>query len=400
MVTMTATHLRHIIHVDMDAFFAAVEQLDYPELRGKPVLVGGDPKGRGVVSTASYEARPYGCHSAMPMSMAIRLCPQAIVVSPRLERYAEVSRQVFEFLEQFTPLVEPLSIDEAFLDVTGSERLLGPAEQIAHALKDRIFAETGLSASVGLAPNKFLAKLASDIQKPNGLVVVKPEDVGRFLALLPISRLWGVGKATLPEFERRGTYTFGDALQLSFETLQQHFGERGEHFYQLVRGIDDRPVLPDREAKSISHEITFPVDVRDHEHLRSVILEQTDQVTRRLRRQGLVARTIGLKIRYGDFSTITRRETLPTPTDQMDVIWKAAAHLFEAWQRTRPRPVRLIGVGVSQLETAKDQQSSLFDSNEKPKEGRLDSTMDAIRGRFGEQAISRGAVMRSRTGRQ
>jgi len=387
---------RRILHLDMDAFFAAVEQLDHPEWRGKPLLVGGDPKGRGVVSTASYEARPFGCHSAMPMASAVRLCPQAIVVKPRMERYAEISRQVFEILEEFTPLVEPISIDEAFLDVTGCERLLGSAEHIARVLKDRVRSEIRLTASVGVAPNKFLAKLASDLQKPDGLVVVKEDDVASFLAPLPISRLWGVGKATLPEFERLGVHTFGDALAISLGALRQHFGETGEHFFQLVRGIDDRPVLPDREAKSISHEVTFPVDIADQEHLRSVILEQIEQVTRRLRHHGLVARTVTLKIRYGDFSTITRRETLPAATDQTDALWDAAVKLFEAWQQTRPRPVRLIGVGVSQLSATKESQLGLFESMETSTGQQLDTAMDAIRDRFGEQAISRAAAKRGR----
>jgi len=385
---------QRILHLDMDAFFAAVEQLDHPEWRGKPLLVGGDPKDRGVVSTASYEARPFGCHSAMPMAAAIRLCPQAIVVKPRMERYAEISRLVFEILEQFTPLVEPISIDEAFLDVTGCERLIGSAEHIACALKDRVQSEIQITASVGVAPNKFLAKLASDLQKPDGLVVVKEEDVQSFLAPLPISRLWGVGKATLPEFERLGIHTFGDALGLSLGTLRQHFGEAGEQFLQLVRGIDDRPVQPDREAKSISHEVTFPVDNLDREHLRSIILDQIDQVTRRLRRYGLVARTVMLKIRYGDFGTITRRETLPAATDQTDALWNVAVKLFEAWQQTRPRAVRLIGVGVSQLSSTKECQLSLFEPTEASTHHQLDTTMDAIRDRFGEQAIGRAAANR------
>jgi len=280
--------------------------------------------------------------------------------------------------------------------VTGCERLLGPAEHIARKLKDRVRSEIRLTASVGAAPNKFLAKLASDVRKPDGLVVVKEADVQSFLAPLPISRLWGVGKATLPEFERLGVHTFGDALGLSLGTLGQHFGEAGEQFFQLVRGIDDRPVLPDREAKSISHEVTFPVDIADREHLRSVILEQIEQVTRRLRRQGLVARTVMLKIRYGDFSTITRRETLHAATDQTDALWNVAVQLFEAWQQTRPRPVRLIGVGVSQLRATREDQLNLFESPEKSTHHQLDTAMDAIRNRFGEQAIGRAAATRGR----
>jgi DNA polymerase-4 len=380
---------RHILHVDMDAFFAAIEQLDRPELRGVPVLVGGDPKGRGVVSTASYEARPFGCHSAMPMARAVRLCPQAIVVRPRFERYAEVSRQVFEILEQFTPLVEPLSIDEAFLDVTGSTRLFGPAEQAARELKRRVAEKTQLTASVGVAPNKFLAKLASDLEKPDGLVVVPSDQVQAFLDPLPIGRLWGVGKATLPRLEQLGVKTFADLHRFSEADLRDRFGEAGEHFWRLVRGLDDRDVVPDREAKSISHEITFAVDVDDHEHLRAVLLDQTEHVARRLRRHDRLARTVVLKIRSGDFTTITRRTTLNAPTDETDRFWEAAAGLFETWARRRPPAVRLIGMGVTQLSSRAGQQLCLFDQEEAPGH-RLDVTLDRIRDRFGDDAVSRG----------
>jgi DNA polymerase-4 len=386
---------RHIIHVDMDAFFAAVEQLDRPELRGKPVLVGGDPKGRGVVSTASYEARPHGCHSAMPMSRAIRLCPQAIVVRPRMKRYAEVSQQVFDVLEQFTPVVEPISIDEAFLDATGSVRLFGPPERIARELKRRIHEETHLTASAGLAPNKFLAKLASDLKKPDGLVVVPPDRVQEFLDPLPISHLWGVGKATLPRLEALGVRTFADLRRFPEAELRERFGEAGEHFYRLVRGIDDREVVPDREAKSISHEITFRVDVEDHEHLRAVLLEQTEHVTRRLRRHGRPARTVTMKVRTADFTTMTRRATFATPTDQTDEVWRAVVELFDVWSRQHPSPVRLIGVGVSQFSSASGEQLHLFEQEEAARRQHLDRTLDEIRDRFGDDAVSRGGPLGS-----
>ncbi len=388
---------RHILHVDMDAFFAAVEQLDRPELRGKPVLVGGDPHGRGVVSTASYEARPLGCHSAMPMAHAVRLCPQAVVVHPRMERYAEVSRQVFEVLEQFTPLVEPLSIDEAFLDVTGSERLLGPAEQLARELKRRIHAETRLTASVGVAPNKFLAKLASDLRKPDGLVIVPPDGAREFLDPLPIARLWGVGQATLQRFEALHARTFGDARRLTEAELRREFGEAGEHFYHLIRGEDERPVVPDHEAKSISHEETFATDVTASEYLRGVLLGQTENVARRLRRHDRLARTVFIKIRRYDFRTITRRITLEMPTDQTAVLWQAAAELFERWARAGVRPVRLIGMGVAQLSTEEGQQLGLFDHDAAERRRSLDQTIDRIRERFGRDAIGRGARRRRRS---
>ncbi|UCE58906.1 MAG: DNA polymerase IV [Phycisphaerales bacterium] len=381
---------RYILHIDMDAFFAAVEQLGNPELQGQPVLVGGDPKGRGVVSAASYEARAFGCHSAMPMAQALRLCPDAAVVRSRIDRYAEMSGEVFDIAECFTPLIEPLSIDEAFLDITGSTRLLGPPEKIAGDLKERVREQTQLTASVGLAPNKFLAKLASDLDKPDGLVVVTPQNFQDVLDPLPISRLWGVGKATLPRFEAMGIHTFKDARRLTFEEMAREFGSAGEHFYQLVRGIDDREVVPDRQAKSISHEVTFATDVKDHDHLRSVILDQMDHVLRRLRRQRLVARTVNLKIRSSDFKTITRSTTLDTATDRMDLLLGAASGLFEAWQRTRPGAVRLIGVGVSLLGTDEGQQLQLFEQEADARGRQLDRTVDEIRDRFGDDAIGRG----------
>ncbi len=393
---MNTSGQRHIIHLDMDAFFAAVEQLDRPELRGKPVLVGGDPKGRGVVSTASYEARPYGCHSAMPMARAVKLCPQAVVVRPRMERYAEVSKQVLDVLERFTPLVEPLSIDEAFLDVTGSIRLLGPPEQIARELRRSIVEETCLTASVGVAPNKFLAKLASDLEKPDGLVLVDPDRVQEFLDPLPISRLWGVGKMTLPKLEALGVHTFADLRRLPEDRLRCRFGEAGEHFYRLVRGIDDREVVPDREAKSISHEVTFPVDIEDHEHLRAVLLDQTEHVTRRLRRHERLCRTVTLKVRTDDFKTITRSTTLGESTDHTETIWEAAGTLFETWQRRHTRPVRLIGMGVSQLSGRQGEQLTLFSRDEDSPTDNLDHTVDNIKDRFGDDAISRGRPIKPR----
>ena len=306
------------------------------------------------------------------------------------KRYAEVSAQVFEILDQFTPLVEPLSIDEAFLDVTGSTGLFGPPEEIAREVKRRVRSETKLTASVGVAPNKFLAKLASDLDKPNGLVVVSPDGIQAFLDPLPISRLWGVGKVTLPRFEELGVRTFADARRLYQAEFRDRFGDAGEHFSRLVRGIDDREVVPDREAKSISHEVTFPEDVVDHEQLRSVILDQTDQVARRLRRHGLLAKTATLKIRSGDFTTITRSKTMDVATDETQVIWDAAADLFTEWSRRKSPAVRLIGVGISQLSTGTGQQLSLFGLEESARHRQLDQAMDEIRDRFGDGAISRG----------
>lgn len=378
----------------MDAFYASVEQRDRPELRGQPVLVGGDPNGRGVVAAASYEARRFGCRSAMPTAQAIRRCPHAVVLPVRMECYAEVSRQVFAIFEQFTPLVEPLSIDEAFLDVTGSDRLFGSSETIARRIKQRIREQTQLTGSAGVAPNKFLAKLASDLDKPDGLVVVPADGVQPFLDPLSISRLWGAGGRTVERFERMGVQTFADGRRLSEQQLRNAFGEAGGHFYRLLRGRDDRPITTDREAKSISHELTFATDVADHDHLRGVLLDQADQVARRLRRHGRLARTVMIKVRSADFRTITRRTTLAAPTDRTDEIWQAAATLFDAWRRTQPPPVRLIGMGVTELTAPEGQQLMLFEPSHDERRRRRDSVVDAIREKFGTDAIARGGSIR------
>ncbi len=384
---------RQILHVDMDAFFAAVEQRDRPELRGKPVLVGGSPTGRGVVSAASYEARPFGCRSAMPMAEALRRCPQGAVVRPRMTAYADASRQVFAIFEDYTPLVEPLSIDEAFLDVTGSVRLLGPAQEIARELRRRVQAETSLTASVGVAPNKFLAKLASELNKPDGLTVIEPDRIQATLDPLPVSSLWGVGAKTLARFERLGVGTFADVRRMSESELSTNFGQAGEHFYRLVRGLDDRPVVPDRQAKSISHETTFPHDLDDYEHLRSVLLHQAEHVAWRLRRHGFLARAVFIKVRTADSATVTRRRTLAAPSDRSDDFRTVAIELFDAWWHKRPatrRFVRLIGAGVSQLSAGVQEQLSLFDGEQASRSRKLDRTLDEIRDRFGTDAVSRG----------
>lgn len=387
----------------MDAFYAAVEQRDNPALRGKPVLIGGI-SGRSVVSTASYEARPFGCRSAMPMGQAMRLCPQAIIVPPRMERYAEVSRQVFAILEQFTPLIEPLSIDEAFLDVTGSTRLFGSPPQIAAEIKRRVRDATQLTASVGVAPSKFVAKLASDLRKPDGLVVVERQDVAAFLAPMPIGRMWGVGAKTLPKIERLGVRTFGDLLAFSQGELIARFGDFGERFYRLVRGLDDRDVVPDRAAISMSHERTFAQDVSDAEVLRATLLDQIEHVAARLRRSGRLARSVVMKLRTPDFETITRRATLDAATDSTDALWTALRALFECWADDpghaagalrggrAVRPVRLIGAGVTQLTDTCGRQLDLFAGEQSDRRRRLDRTVDEIRERFGDNSIRRGPI--------
>src|SRR5579863_1122168 len=290
-----------ILHVDMDAFYASVEERERPELVGKPLIVGGTPQGRGVVAAANYAVRKFGVHSAMPTSTALRLCPQAIVLRPRLDYYAAVSEEIREILYRFTPLVEPLSLDEAFVDVTGSELLFGPSVEIGRRIKREIREALRLVASVGVAPNKFLAKIASDLEKPDGFVVVEPANVQEFLDPLPVGRLWGVGRVTGLALDKLGIRTIGDVRKMSLAVLQQHFGKAGEHLWCLSQGIDERRVVPDRETKSISHETTFSVDISDSEVLRAWLVELSEQVGCRLRRHNLSGRTVQIKIRLADF---------------------------------------------------------------------------------------------------
>jgi DNA polymerase-4 len=381
---------RKIIHVDMDAFFAAIEQRDDPSLRGKPVIVGGTPEGRGVVSAASYEARAYGVHSAMPTVTARRLCPHGVFLPVNGRKYRDVSRQVMAILRDFTPLVEPLSLDEAFLDVTGSEGLFGPAEEIGRAIKRRIREELQLTASVGLAPNKFLAKLASDLKKPDGFVVVPEDGVEAFVRPLPIGRLWGVGKKTEQRLTRLGVRTIGDLAALPVEVLRQRFGAPGEHLHRLAQGLDDSPVEPGGEPKSISAETTFAQDVNDPDMLRSTLLSLSEDVGRRLRAEGFVARTIKLKLRFESFETLTRNLTIADPTDSDTVIFRTAWSLLERHKRPG-RKVRLIGVGVSNITRLR--QLGLFDAGRK--DDRVSEALDHVRTRFGRDAIRRGRLLDS-----
>jgi DNA polymerase-4 len=380
---------RNILHVDMDAFFAAIEQRDRPELRGKPLLVGGAGR-RGVVATASYEARVFGCHSAQPTSVARRLCPEAVVVPPDGARYHRVSEKLFELFHDMTPLVEPLSVDEAFLDMTGSERLLGSPVECAREIQRRIREDLQLTASVGVAQNKFLAKLASDLDKPAGVTVIGPEDVDRVLPPLPIERLWGVGRVTAQRMLDRGIRTIGDLREWSGSDLENAFGRSAAHFHGLARGLDTRRVVPDSRARSLSQERTFPVDIEEPTHVREVLRGQVEQVARRLRRGGLRGRTVAIKVRFGAFETITRSETFKTPTDVTAQLMEAVLRLFDRWCRQGFRPVRLIGMGVSQLEAPADEQLTLFPPPTEKRDRRLDQAVDAIQDRFGGSAIQRG----------
>ncbi len=387
---------RCIIHIDMDAFYASIEQRDNPSLKGKPVIVGGGAEKRGVVSAASYEARAYGVHSAMPTSQAKKLCPKGIFLPVRMDRYREVSNQIFEILQEYSPLVEPLSLDESFLDVTGCERLFGPAREMAKNIKKRILAETGLTASAGIAPNKFLAKIASDLKKPDGLVEVEPDRVHEFLSDLPISRLWGVGKATEEALKGMGILRVGQLAKFPTPEVEAKLGKFGMELMALARGEDNRPVVSEGQAKSISQEETFTPDLRDLESMKKVLLEQAEQVGWELRKQKLKGTTIHLKVRYPDFSLITRSATLPWATDQGMEIYQTA---FQLLHRTEaiPKNARLLGVGVSNLRRLEDpEQLSLFDSQRKKMERSMEA-MDRIWEKFGPQAIKRATLLKAKS---
>jgi DNA polymerase IV len=382
-----------ILHCDMDAFYASVEERDRPELVGHPVIVGGSPEKRGVVAAANYVARKYGVHSAMPSATAHRLCPHGIYLHPRISYYAEVSRHIREIFERFTPLVEPLSLDEAFLDVTGSEHLFGSTAEVGRKIKQAVREETRLVVSVGVAPNKFLAKIASDLQKPNGFVVVEPDHVQEFLDPLPVERLWGVGKQGSKVFKRLGIRTIGQLRQWPIETLIGNFGSNGERLWQLAHGIDDRQVVPEREAKSISHETTFEQDIDDMDVLRAWLVDLTEQVGWRLRRHGLRGRTVHLKVRFADFSTITRSQTLPETTDITHELWQAADEVLCQRLPAGHLSVRLLGMGVGGLDDTRIVQGLLFDQEQRKKQAGLDAVADQIRERFGSSALRRAAFL-------
>lgn len=375
----------------MDAFYASVEQLDKPELRGRPVVVGGLGP-RGVVSTASYEARRFGVHSAMPMGQARRLCPGAVYIAPRGARYREVSRQVFDVFHSITPLVEGLSLDEAFLDVSACHRLFGPLEAIGRRIKDDIRAATGLTASVGMAHNKFLAKLASDAEKPDGLVHISADRAQAFLDPMPIKRLWGIGRKTEPRLKALGILTIGQLRRSDPGVLQPLLGNRTGHYLRLARGLDEREVEPERPDKSISGEVTFDHDVAAREELLSELQHQADRVARRLRKAHLQARTVTVKIRDSRFSTVTRSKSMVAASNGSATIYQMARALFEAWRNEhRTTPVRLIGVGTSNFEDEPDPGEEPDTTGR-----RLDRVLDGIRDRFGEDRIAHGQALRRR----
>ncbi len=378
------------MHVDMDAFYAAVEQHDFPAYRGKPVVVGADPKGgkgRGVVAACSYEARKHGIHSAMPISIAFRKCPHAVFLRGDMKKYVRISRQIFAILERFTPDIEPVSIDEAFLDITGSSHLFGTPEETCRKIKAAIRSETGLTASIGLAPNKMTAKIASDLQKPDGLVIVSPSGLLDFLHPLPVAKLWGVGKKTLEALHRMGIRTVGDLAARERNELAQRLGKPGVHVWKLAHGIDPREVRIEGEVKSVGNEHTFMQDETNTQRLEDTLMWLSEKVSRRMRRQNLKGRTIHLKIRLGDFSTFTRAVTMEKATNFVEDIYRQALAKLEEFHRKK-QPVRLIGVQVSNLEE-EVRQLDLFQEGQtvREKQERLHAALDAIKDRFGEGAI-------------
>lgn len=396
--------MQRILHIDMDAFYAAIEIRDNPVLAGKPVIIGSAPDQRGVVSTASYEARKFGVRSAMPSRTAGRLCPHGIFLPVRMHRYLEVSEQVMDIIEGFSPRMETVSVDEAFVDCSGALRKFGTAEKVARAIKDRIRGELQLSASVGVAPNKFLAKLSSDLNKPDGLTIApeEPAAIARFLAPLPASRIWGVGRVTAESLRQGGINSIGDIQARSVEQLARMVGPvLAEHIHELSFGRDERPVVTEYEAKSISSENTFLEDCSDKDVVRQFLIGQTEHVGRRLRAAGNAARVGQLKLRYDDFQTVTRQQTFDTPSSSDRTLIACALSLFD--REKVARPVRLIGFGVSDFvppgaETSG--QAFLFPEmdpgHRELRDSKLDKAVDRLRDQFGDSAVLRGGLTRKK----
>ena len=379
-----------IIHVDMDAFFASVEQQDHPELRGKPVIIAGRSM-RAVVSTASYEARAYGVRSAMPLFKAMRLCPQGIVVRGRMSRYAEVSRRIFSLIDRISPLVEQVSIDEAYIDITGCERLMGSPQAIALSIKKQIRDTVNLTCSIGIAPLKFIAKIASDMNKPDGITLIRPEEVNDFIDHLPIGKVPGVGVSTFSHLEALGIKNLGDIRRLDEKTLKAKLGVHGLRLKQLALGMDTSKVTPASERKSFSTETTLPEDTWDRGLLAHHLLGQADDVARLLRKNAVKARTITLKITFADFRQVTRRHTLQNPTQSAEIIYREALRLFQS-ENLRAR-IRLIGLGAAGLmPETHPVQALLFEDREtsrSEKWEKAERAMDSIVDKFGKQTVKR-----------
>ncbi len=382
---------RAILHVDMDAFYASVEQRDHPVLRGQPLIVGGTSN-RGVVAAASYEVRQFGVRSAMPIREALQRCPHAICVRPRMSHYREVSQQIFKVFHEFTPLVEGLSLDEAFLDVTHSQIAMGSAEQIAISIRQRIREQTQLTASVGVAPNKLIAKIASDLRKPDGLMVVTSAQVHEVLDPLPITRLFGIGNKTAPRLMALGIRTFRDLRLAPEQVLKAIFGKHTALIQARATGVDDRPVIADWDEKQISAEETFDIDISDSKRLQTELQALADRTATRLRAKQLQAACVTVKIRRKDFSTYTRQQHFQPATQETQVIARIATQLLNEWLKEHPRAsLRLLGVGASDLTQA--QQLELFAAPESQRNRALDATVDRIRERFGAALLKRASTV-------
>ena len=393
------------MHVDMDAFFASIEQLDHPEYKGHPVIVGG-LSSRGVVATCSYEARKFGVHSAMPISRAKKLCPDGIYVYPRMDRYKEVSHQIFSIMKEFTPYIEPLSIDEAFLEVSGMSTMYSGPKALGRAIKDRVFEETGLIISAGLAPNKFLAKLASDLDKPDGLVVIPYGREKEILAPLPIKRIWGVGPHTEKRLKAGGFYLMRHIQALPDErSLIPIVGNQARRIWELANGIDDRPVETDRKIQSIGAEETYEEDLTDGSTIELEFRYFANRLSKRLRKRNLLGHTVSIKVRYDDFTTVSRQKRLDTPSDHEHVFFETALLLWNKLMQDKtskqlkgvtfmdpPGPIRLLGLTVSGLDEDVPMQDSLFESPKNETENKLAGVLDSLESKFGETAVMSGAL--------
>ena len=392
---------RWIMHVDMDAFFASIEQLDHPEYKGHPVIVGG-LSSRGVVATCSYEARKFGVHSAMPISRAKKLCPNGIYVYPRMDRYKEVSHQIFSIMKAFTPHIEPLSIDEAFLEVSGMSTMYSGPKALGRAIKDRVFEETGLIISAGLAPNKFLAKLASDLDKPDGLVVIPYGREKEILAPLPIKRIWGVGPRTEKILKTGGFHLMRHIQALPDESsLIPLVGNQARRIWELANGIDDRPVETDRKIQSIGAEETYEEDLTDGSAIELEFRYFANRLSKRLRKRNLLGHTVSIKVRYDDFTTVSRQKRLDTPSDHEHVFFETALLLWNKLMQDKtsgltfmdpPGPIRLLGLTVSGLDEEVPMQDSLFESPKNETENKLAGVLDSLESKFGETAVMSGAL--------
>ena len=393
------------MHVDMDAFFASIEQLDHPECEGHPVIVGG-LSSRGVVATCSYEARKFGVHSAMPISRAKKLCPDGIYVYPRMDRYKEVSHQIFSIMKEFTPHIEPLSIDEAFLEVSGMSTMYSGPKALGRAIKDRVFEETGLIISAGLAPNKFLAKLASDLDKPDGLVVIPYGREKEILAPLPIKRIWGVGPRTEKILKTGGFHLMRHIQALPDErSLIPIVGNQARRIWELANGIDDRPVETDRKIQSIGAEETYEEDLTDGSTIELEFRYFANRLSKRLRKRNLLGHTVSIKVRYDDFTTVSRQKRLDTPSDHEHVFFETALLLWNKLMQDKtskqlkgvtfmdpPGPIRLLGLTVSGLDEEVPMQDSLFESPKNETENKLAGVLDSLESKFGETAVMSGAL--------